>query len=396
MSGEMEINVGVVLSHSPAANMDALGAFADRVTEAAAAVLNPLPNVRWIFHREPATTLANDEPRRPSDFLDQASLHMVEGPYDLVLVVTDAPLTTRRHAVVAGLASPVTHVMVLSTRKLLITPRGQPVRQLDDPCVAANAATLVLHLIGHVLGLHHNTRRPTAMAPFRFDPELLAPRLFDERERRLLRRRSPSAEEPTYASPNPIGTLFFHLGSALRNPRDLAMPLLRNRAPLLAFSLPALATAAIAPSFILIFTAEIWDVGVNMTSTAAWIFGVGSILASTGYLAGVQNLFFPHNEKRVITEHMAVVNVTILLTIFQAVLGLFAGVVLLMLFIEFAIFPENLIREWPSLEDPQVTLGDRLRLASFIGTVGVLTGALAGGLESRTVLRHLALFLDEP
>ena len=28
--------------------------------------------------------------------------------------------------------------------------------------------------------------------------------------------------------------------------------------------------------------------------------------------------------------------------------------------------------------------------------VGILTGALAGGLESRMIIRHLALFSDEP
>ena len=51
---------------------------------------------------------------------------------------------------------------------------------------------------------------------------------------------------------------------------------------------------------------------------------------------------------------------------------------------------------WPTLEDPLVDTWDKVRLAAFISTVGVLTGALAGGLESRTVIRHLALFLDEP
>lgn len=37
-----------------------------------------------------------------------------------------------------------------------------------------------------------------------------------------------------------------------------------------------------------------------------------------------------------------------------------------------------------------------LRPAAFISMVGVTAGAPAGGLESRTIIRHLALFEDEP
>nr|MBA2670334.1 hypothetical protein [Gemmatimonadota bacterium] len=71
---------------------------------------------------------------------------------------------------------------------------------------------------------------------------------------------------------------------------------------------------------------------------------------------------------------------------------------LLMLLIQIFLFPPNLIREWPSLDlgSAVITLVDQVRIAALISTIGVLTGALAGGLESRDVIRHLGLFEREP
>jgi hypothetical protein len=67
-----------------------------------------------------------------------------------------------------------------------------------------------------------------------------------------------------------------------------------------------------------------------------------------------------------------------------------------MLVIEFVVFPPQLMANWPSLENPNVGIIDRVRTAAFISTIGMLSRALAGGLENRAVLRHLALFRKEP
>jgi hypothetical protein len=77
-------------------------------------------------------------------------------------------------------------------------------------------------------------------------------------------------------------------------------------------------------------------------------------------------------------------------------LGLFALVWAIILVIELVVFPPNLMSNWPSLEDPTVGLVDLVRTGAFISTIGVLSGALAGGLESRTIVSHLTLFLDRP
>ena len=73
------------------------------------------------------------------------------------------------------------------------------------------------------------------------------------------------------------------------------MPVLASWAPLLALHLPRLATAAVAPSLILVFTAEIWDAGFHMTGPNVGLLATVSILGSALYLVLAQRLILPHN-----------------------------------------------------------------------------------------------------
>lgn len=108
------INVGLLIAHTPAANLDRLRDFARPIVDDSRTELVGATGCEWGFHSEVPTRHTAREPRRPSDFLDEASLRMVvEGPFDMLIVLTDAALYTRKHAVVAGLASPVSRVAVV-------------------------------------------------------------------------------------------------------------------------------------------------------------------------------------------------------------------------------------------------------------------------------------------
>ncbi|MFC6827130.1 hypothetical protein [Halopelagius fulvigenes] len=395
--GDETVSVGTFVSHSPSADVDALRAFGDRMTADVRDELRRATGVGWEFYEEDPNRLSDGGARRPSDFLEEATLRMVDGPYDVVVVVTDAPLVSTRKRVVPGLASPVGRIVVVSTRRLVTSPREQPVRSLDAESVRWNAAHLLLHLLGHVLDADHDAGGEV-MRPFRFDPERRSAGEFGPAAERRLRRIAPDIPdaEDVDTVRNPLGRVAFHARSAASNAGYVARSLVRNRAPLLPLSLPGLTTAAVAPTLVLVFSAETWDVGVHMSDLTAAAFAAFSVVAATLYLTFAQNLFFPRDPHRVVTEHMALLNVVVLATVFAAVLGLFALVGLLMLGIELLVFPQDLISTWPSLEDPVVTPWDLVRTAVFVSTIGVVTGAIAGGLESRTVVRHLALFLSRP
>ncbi len=387
------IDVGVLVSHSPGGDVKPLQAFAERMVRDGVEELAAATDAAWQVHCAEPDPLPDRAARRPSEFLDEAALHMVKRPYDLVVVVTDVPLTTRTERSVEGLASALARVVVVSTRRLLRTPGQETVRSLDSPEVRWNAATLLVHLLGHVFGADHDNGG--VMAPFSFDPSRRSVPSFDADIANHLRRIATRIPEED-VSRGRFRRLAFHAVSLARNPGTVATALLQSRAPLLPFSLPRLSTAAVTPTLILVFSAEAWDVGLHLTNRTTVLFAIGSIVAAAVHLLYVQRLAFPRERSQVITEHMALVNVTVLFILVVAMMGLFTLVGSIILLIELAVFPPNLMTNWPNLEDPTVGFIDLIRVGGFISTLGVLSGALAGGIENRMALRHLALFRDRP
>ncbi|MFB6166485.1 MAG: hypothetical protein ABEJ31_15100 [Haloarculaceae archaeon] len=390
----LSVDAGVVVAHSPQSDPEPLAAFAERLAGDVVDELARSTDARWRFVRDEPDRLSDGTARQPAEFLDVAAERMVDGPYDLVVVVTDVPLLARDQTRVPGLASPVSRVAVISTDRLRSGPRDRPVRALDDPAVRWNGAALLAHLLGHVLGATHGDGE--AMQPFRFDSDRRSVPSFDAYAQHYLESVASSIPESETAERGPLARLTFHLRSALANPRQVGRALADSRGLLLPLSLPKLSTAAVTPTLILVFSAETWDVGLNLTNGTAAAFAIAAVLAAATHVMFVQNLFFPRRHSQVTTEHMALVNVTAYLILLLGTVGLFLLVGAIMLVIEFYVFPPNLMTNWPSLTNPEIDLVDLLRTGGFIATIGVLSGALAGGLENRTLVRHLALFRDEP
>ncbi|MFD1600817.1 hypothetical protein [Halobellus rarus] len=388
-----QIDVGVLIAHSPGGDVEPLQSFADQMARDGVNELAAATDAAWRVNCAEPDPLTDGAPRRPSEFLDEAAHHMMKRPYDLVVVVTDVPLTTRDEKSVEGLASPLARVVVVSTRRLLRIPGRETVGALDSAAVRWNAATLLVHLLGHVFRADHSDSG--VMAPFSFDPSRRRVPPFDADITDYLREIATRIPEEDVSRGRPR-RLAFHAVSLVRNPGIVVATLLQSRAPLLPFSLPRLSTAAVTPTLILVFSAEAWDVGLNLTNRTTALFAVGSIIAAAVHLLYVQRLSFPRERSQVITEHMALVNVTVFFILVAAMMGLFVLVGSIILLIEFAVFPPNLMTNWPSLEDPTVGLVDLVRVGAFISTLGVLSGALAGGIENRMALRHLALFRDRP
>ena len=395
-SVDLQADVGILVATSPGTDPDRLRSFATRTAEDAVDELASSTDVTWrFFHEEPAA-LPDHDPRRPSEFLDRATHRMVEGPYDIVVVVTDVLLLSNRERFVPGLSSPLSRVAVVSTANLRSAPREEPKRPLDHEAVRWNAATLLTHLLGHVLGARHRDADGGVMEPFDFDPSRTELPPFDVDVEPTLRRMAselPAAEARPRGS---LGRLVFHVKSAVRNPGAIVQALVNSRAPLLPLSLPKLSTAAVAPTLVIVFSAESWDVGFHMGNVTAALFAAVSVLTAAVYLMFSQNLPFPRKRHEIVTEHTAMVNVTVFLVLVLAMLGLFTLIWGIMLIIEVVVFPPNLMSNWPSLEEPAVSPVDLVRTGAFISTIGVLSGALAGGLEDRTIVSHLTLFLDRP
>ncbi|CAM4060815.1 reprolysin-like metallopeptidase [Gillisia hiemivivida] len=388
-----EMDVGFLIAVKNLKEKKEMIAYANQLAEDVKPELEESTGIKWNFVISETFKLDNDRSRNPSFFLDRASMSMAEGNYDLVCVLTDIGLMSRRNVQVSALSSSIARIVALSTRQTTSTGKNRERLDLNSTFVRYNSASLFLHQIGHILGLNHSpATEPGIMSSTKFDRSLSKVPSFSSKEKKVLKKKAKKAPDRELRNGNDLETFIFHILMTFRHLGKFFWPLIRNKALLLPLSLPGLATAAVAPAIILIFNAEIWDVGLGMTNGTAAFFAIISIMLASFYLVRVQSLFLPKREKRIITEHLAVANTVIYFSIFLACIGLFLMVGALMMVIELYVFPEDLMRTWPTLSKPEILLEDKIRIAVFISTVGVTTGALAGGLESRTIIQHLALF----
>ena len=387
-----EMNCGIIACLSNSAQASEIKLLAEQLIRDVRPELETATGIEWQFDYAGETLLNDDSPRMAAEFLPTAGRAMAEGPYDLLLVLTDVGLISRTNKSVAGLASPVTRIAVASLRKLQLTGRGVANLPLQHPDVRWNLANLTLHLTGHLSGLKESADKGSVLARFQLQKDAHAITGYNMQEREYLRKAAPKLPEREMRGGMALSSFIFHLIMGFRHIGKVIPPLFRNKSIFLALALPGLATAAVAPALLLVFTAEIWDVGINMANGKAILFSVLSVLFASIYLIYIQNLFLPKKEDYIITEHLAVANVVIFCSILLACIGLFLILGLVMLLIEIYIFPDGLMLTWLTIERTAVTLADQIRLAAFISAIGTVTGALAGGLDQGSILRHLALF----
>lgn len=389
-----DVHVSVLVAYTPGSDGPALSAFANDLGRDTAPLLERATGARWSFEMGEAYRLANSDSRYPSDFLREALLRMVQGPADIVLVVTNATLVSTSERVVPGLDAPEANVAVISTRKLLTAPFGEPVRSPDSESVRWNGATLLAHLMGHLLGLDHE--QEGVMAPFSFDTDRRTVPPFEPQSVPHLHRAVDDVIERESQARGTMQKLRIHLVAGARHPRDVLAPSLRTPAPLLPLYLARITTAAVTPTFIILFTDEFWWVGLHLDRIYLWSAALVVILAGTWFIPASQQLFFPHREKRVITHHVAVLNLAILTAIFLMMVSLLVLVILLVLLIEWWLFPSEYVATWFEGRGFKVDWADRFYLALVVATIGTLTGALGSSFHGRDVLRAIAIFQQEP
>jgi predicted Zn-dependent protease len=388
----VRLKAGVLLVHMPESDPKPLQRLVDQVVKHAEGEIEAATGAAWEFAVPLPRALDESGVHREGDFLSKAMTTMAEGMLDLVIVVTDAPLSARDKAMVYGSHSRTARVAVLSTRRLLEGDDADAERGLESPGVVRNAQALFLHLLGHLMGVVHQWEQGNVMAPFRFQKDRDEPH-YTEAQRQRFKKKARKLPDQKVAAAGPLMAFVFHMMAFFRNPGEVLLPLLRPRAFLLPLQMPSMATAALIPTIVLVFTAEIWDVAFHMRSATAYGFAIAVVLLGSLYLAVVQDLFFPRKERETLTEHAAVVNTVLWISMLQALVGLFIVIGLFVWALETYVFPEALMAKWTGIEGVS-TQADRLRLAIFISTLGTMTAAMGAALDRKVVVRNLALFSD--
>ncbi len=389
---QVPLKAGLLVVHLPESDPAPLMKLAQAVAKHGEAELSRATGRPWTVAVPLPRALDEGGVHREGDFLSKGMTTMAQGLLDVVVVLTDSAVSARDKAIVHGSHSRTARVAVMSVRRLLEGEDGDAVRGLEDAGVEANAKALFLHLMGHMTGLVHQWEQGDVMAPFRFTPGRGEAR-FSDRQAKRLKRKARKVPDQKVAAAGLLMSSVFHVISALRNLGEVVVPTLRARAFLLPLQMPTMATAALIPTIVLVFTAEIWDVAFHMPDRTAYAFAMAVVVLGSFYLAAVQDLFFPRKERETLTEHAAVVNTVLWVSMLQALIGLFVVIGLFVWALEAYVFPEALMQKWTGLET-FATRADRIRLAVFISTLGTMTAAMGGALDRKAVVRNLALFSD--
>src|SRR5687768_15320519 len=96
------LRAALLVVHSPTAKPEPLQRLADRILKAADAEVEAATGVRWDFVTPLPRALEESRTHSVADFLSKAMTAMSEGLMDLVVVLTDVPISGQDNTLVYG------------------------------------------------------------------------------------------------------------------------------------------------------------------------------------------------------------------------------------------------------------------------------------------------------
>ena len=323
----------------------------------------------------------------PLDFLQIGMSEKVERKLPFLLVVTEVDLSASNLTYTLAYPSQLTNIGILSTKRLSPSFWGHPP---NPQRTQERLATLLLHTLGHLVGLVHSQDPKNAMFNFQTVQDLDGMSGLNAQQKATIRKRLPSEAHEKYSRGNRTAfffSMFFEDFASILRAVVQANPLH------LLTQMPTMITAAVSIILAFFFSTEMWDLSSSSNLLAVGSFAAVAILVSVIML--YQSFTFGGlvNRKREVSESTIVSEAAIMISLVLVVLlqyVVYAGLVYLTIV---TFIPHDLMKSWPS-SIPAVTWLDHLRMSMFLSSIGVIGGTLGGRADSKKVIRH-AMFLDE-
>lgn len=325
----------------------------------------------------------------PLDFLRIGLGEKIERGVNFLLIVTEVDLAASTLSFALALPSQLTNVGVISTKRLDPAFWGE---DAESDQTADRLAALMLHTLGHLLNLRHHPDAANVMFDFGDVEALDKMHAVTPAQREQIVRNLP-IEARERVSRKGRGRWSFVARALALNLRGIGAAVVRANPFRLLARLPTMLTAALSVVIVLFFSPEMWDVASTVDFYQLVLFAFLAIFGATfalyrtfafGAVLGRDRLL---SESAVVTEAATVLSLFLTVALLYAVFAgaLYTGIV--------TIFPRKLMETWPTV-DPAVRTLDHLKLALFIGGLGVLAGSLGGRADSRDLVRGV-LFVDE-
>jgi hypothetical protein len=253
-----------------------------------------------------------------------------------------------------------------------------------------------MHLLGDLNGLDHQAEPSDFMYEPRDMDELDRMNNYSTSGRqRLLQMLTKVAdlrlEEQPSTKTGGVGGFYVRALWLLR--KDIVSAVLEAKPWQFPFRLSRLTTAALSTLFILMMTAEAWDLGMNQQLPLMSIFSLLVLLGTSLFIVKRQKLMLRRSQRR-LTEQIVVTNVASGLIVLMGMAVTYLMLFCLTLLFAEALFTDSLVASWAASLEGQISWQHYLSLAELVASLGLLIGALGASFEGQDYFRHIA-YVDE-
>lgn len=331
------------------------------------------PQFAWEWHAFDAAPGAQDaEPVDVIAAIETGLTTLDDHGLDFLFLLTGQPLQESEGERLIAASSSAAGVSVISLHDITAW----------DPGVAGRLEALMAQLFAHMLGLETTAERPAT--------DLAAPRTGgpDADFQAALQRVADARVEERGVRDG----IRFYAATMLANWRLVLRSVRRVRPWRMPFRLSRLTAAAASTLFVLLMTAEVWELGMAQSALAVCLLSSLVLSGTAAYVLVRQKLLSGPNARR-LTEQMAVMRLAVTLGVFSGLVSTYLMLFAAGLAAARLLFPADLAARWANLDPSMLDAGTGLYLvfAGFIAAIGVTIGALGASFERQNQLKKLAL-----
>ncbi len=328
--------------------------------------------------------------------LDAGSAELDRTNWDFAFVVTQADLVSHYRSRSLGAPSQALGVAAMSLARL--DPSlgdGEMASNARESQLSHRIRALALHLFGHLNDLPHADSRDCNMHPPADAADLDSFERYSEESKELLqaaleRVADVRLEEGRFATGNPLR---FYPRAIWHNRREIVRAIVETRFWRFPYQFNRLTTAAASTLFILLVTAEAWDLGTRQPPEVVVGFSSVALIGASLYVLKRQRIF-GENWRRGLTEHRVISRVSLTLAMLLGMLTTYAMLFGATLAVSQVFYPDDLIHAWAPTLHETLNWTHYIRLAGFVAALGIVIGALGASFEPQAYFRHVA-FVDE-
>jgi hypothetical protein len=375
----------LLIGELPAAQRNAVRAARDIISKR---LERAFPQFAW---RMPLISL----PGNDATGSDEPAARLHEGvqrrdahAWDFAFVVSSRDLRSYYKSYAFAVPSRALAVAVLSIARL--APSGE----VDVDVLARRIAALGLHLFGDLNGLWHRDDPDAAMRAPESVTELDRERSFSKAELgRLAGALADVADLRLEETSKPRSAWQFYLRASRERAGEIAGAVVQARPWEFPLRLSRLTAAALSALFILLVTAEVWDLGTSQRAETMWMLSLLVVGGTTVFILARQKLILRRAGSR-ISEQAVVMNVSAALVVLLGMLTTYAMLFGLTVGLGLSLFGRELIARWAPSVDPSDAVGPLLLMASLVSSLGLLIGSLGASFEGHYYFRHV-IYADE-